>query len=91
MDAKSMTQAEVWSLVGRIIHYGPLVPLGRFNIDKLIAINGKWAAKTAVVALSPAVLRQLEFWLVILNVTSGVAAIPPPPTWEPGLGAGIFY
>ena len=90
MDAKSLTQAEVWSLVGRIIHYGPLVPLGRFNIDKLIAINGKWAAKTAVVALSPAVLRQLEFWLVILNVTSGVAAIPPPPTWAPAWAREFF-
>jgi len=88
--AGRLTQAEIWSLVGRIIHYCPLVPLGRFNIDKLIAINGKWANKSAMVDLSPAVIRQLDFWVTILNVTSGVAAIPPPPTWAPAWAREFF-
>ena len=41
MAAVALRQDEVWSLVGRIIHYCPLVPAGRFNICQLIKINGK--------------------------------------------------
>jgi len=90
LAAVGLRQDEVWSLVGRIIHYCPLVPAGRFNICELIRINGKTGDKAAIVPLTAAVKRQLRFWLVLLNVSSGLASIPRPPTWAPAW-AREFY
>ena len=90
LAAVALRQDEIWSLVGRIIHYCPLVPAGRFNINELIAINGKWGLKSKLVQLGPAVKRQLRFWLVILNVTAGLATIPLPPTWAPAWSREFF-
>ena len=75
-----LPQREVWSLVGRIVHYCPLVPAGRFNVGHLIGINGKSADKEEQVEITEPVKRQLHFWLVVLNVSSGLATIPPPIT-----------
>ena len=85
IGAAVLPQREVWSLVGRIVHYCPLVPSGRFNLCHLIKINGKGADKEALVEMTEPVKRQLRFWLVVLNVSSGLASIPPPlvgtPAW----------
>jgi hypothetical protein len=39
IDADTLAQHQVWSLVGRVLHYAPLVPSGRFNIVHLISAN----------------------------------------------------
>ena len=75
-----LPQREVWSLVGRIVLYCPLVPAGRFNVGHLIGINVKSADKEEQVEITEPVKRQLHFWLVVLNVSSGLATIPPPIT-----------
>ena len=82
MAAAMLPRLEVWSLVGRVIHYCPLVPAGRFNIHHLIKINGKAGGRHDLVPITDNVKRQLRFWLVILNATSGLASIPAV-----GLGA----
>jgi len=82
--ADSLRQDQVWSVVGRIIHYCPLVPAGRFNLDHLIKANSVSADKAAVVKLSAAFKRQLHFWLLIIRVSSGLARMPdlsPLPAW----------
>ena len=80
-----MPQREVWSLVGRIVHYCPLVLAGRFNICHLIRINGKSEDRNARVEIEDCVKRQMKFWLIVLNVTDGLATIPGPlltaPAW----------
>jgi len=76
LAAEEMRQDEVWSLVGRIIHYAPLVPCGRFNIDHLVAANGVSTEKAARVPVSAALKRQLYFWLLIVRVSTGVARMP---------------
>jgi len=76
LEAREMRQDAVWSLVGRIIHYAPLVPCGRFNIDHLVAANGASSEKAAMVPLSAALKRQLYFWLLIVRVSTGVAGMP---------------
>ena len=75
-----LPQREVWRVVGRIVHYCPLVPAGRFNVGHLIGINVKSADKEEQVEITEPVKRQLHFWLVVLNVSSGLATIPPPIT-----------
>ena len=85
MAAQWLPQREVWSLVGRIVHYCPLVPAGRFNICHLIRINGKSEDRNARVEIEDCVKRQMKFWLIVLNVTDGLATIPGPlltaPAW----------
>ena len=76
MAAEWLPQREVWSLVGRIVHYCPLVPADRFNINHLIRINGKSLDKNARVEIEDCVKRQMKFWLVVLNMTDGLATIP---------------
>ena len=80
IGAAALPQREVWSLVGRIVHYCPLVPAGRFNLCHLIKVNSKEADREAMVEMKEPVKRQLWFWLVVLNVSSGLASIPPPLT-----------
>jgi hypothetical protein len=36
LSEDSLAQHEMWSLVGRVLHYTPLIPGGRFNIVELI-------------------------------------------------------
>ena len=41
LHAAAIPRHEVWSLVGRIINYCPLVAAGRFNLHHLVRVNGK--------------------------------------------------
>ena len=85
MDADCLRQDEIWSLVGRVLHYCPLVLAGRFNIDHLIKVNGVSSEKKRLVELSPAFKRQVWFWLTMVRVSSGHCRIPDPedrfPVW----------
>ena len=84
LEAEHLRQDQVWSLVGRIIHYAPLVPCGRFNIDHLVRANAMAADRAALVPLSAALKRQLEFWRLIIRVSSGYSRLPdlsPLPAW----------
>jgi hypothetical protein len=80
-----MMQHEVWSLVGKILHYAPLIPCGRFNIGELIKASGASSDRLATVEMSTGIRRQLHFWWIMLKATTGLAAIPPPadkfPAW----------
>ena len=86
LHAAALSRREVWSLVGRIIHYCPLVAAGRFNVNHLIRINGKAGGKDDLVPLDELVKRQLRFWLVVLNASTGLASIPAggmsAPAWS---------
>jgi hypothetical protein len=37
--AKTVRQDEIWRIVGRVIHYAPLIPAGKFNIDYFMQAN----------------------------------------------------
>jgi hypothetical protein len=78
-------QHEIWSLAGRLLHYAPLVPTGRFNIDHVIAANSVSEDRNMAVVVSPELVRQLFFWYTLLQVTDNLASIPPPtlrfPVW----------
>ena len=93
VSAQSIPQAEMASIAGRIMHYAPLVPLGKFNIMYLLKAAGSQAARTDLVDISPDTRRQLYFWLVVLRATDGHTRIPsifpfPPWTFEFWTDAG---
>jgi hypothetical protein len=85
LGREEVKQAEIWSVAGRIMHYAPLIPCGRFNLDHVVAANGISRERDHVVWLWPGLKRQLWFWHTMVVATSGYTRIPdpaagPPPT-----------
>jgi len=85
MTADTLQQHEVWSLVGKLIHYAPLIPNAKYNIGHLIIANAASNDRNNTVILTPDIKKQLHFWWVMLKTTTGLAAIPLPtsrlPAW----------
>jgi hypothetical protein len=85
IEADTLPQHEVWSLVGRLIHYAPLIPCGRYNIGQLITASTASKDRNAVVALTADMKHEMYFWWLMLKVTNKLTAIPPPasrfPAW----------
>jgi len=83
LRAEKMTQRDIWSLVGKIIHYCPLIQSGRFNIVHLIKLNSASSVKSHKSDIPPEAKRQLWFWRTILLATNGGASIPVLPEVTP--------
>ena len=85
LEADQLPQHEIWSLVGRLLHYGPLIPASRFNIGHLIKASSISSNRRFPVFITPDMKRQLHFWFVILRATDGLVSIPTPvntvPAW----------
>jgi hypothetical protein len=82
--AHQVQQHEIWSLVGRVLHYAPLIPGGRFNISELIAANNLSDDRLSWVTVTAGLRRQLHFWWILLKTTTGLCTIPEPerfPAW----------
>lgn len=82
--AEKIRQHEVWSLVGRILHYAPLIPGGRFNISELIKAQSSSTDRLAWVEVTAPMKQQLHFWWILIKTTDGVTSIPAPdrfPAW----------
>jgi hypothetical protein len=69
---------DMHSLAGKLIHVKPLVPSGRFNIDKVMKVYAVAARTEEPVRISSVCRRQLRFWLLFLQVCSGRVSIPAP-------------
>jgi hypothetical protein len=83
LEEDFMVQHEMWSLVGRLIHYAPLIPCGKFNIGHLITAGAASTDRNATILLNSDIKRQLYFWWLMLKVTDKVTSIPPPATLFP--------
>ncbi len=85
LEAEFLKQADVWSLCGRILHYAPLIPGGRFNLDQIIIANGISADRRYPVEIHSRLKRQLHFWLTMIRVCAQATKIPDPedrlPIW----------
>ena len=82
---KRVRQEDLASLVGKILHYGPLVPGGRFNLDHMLKARAAAAEKRDWVAVKVELVRQLRFWELLLKAVSGQGSIRdvdrPMPAW----------
>jgi len=84
LSADRLQLHDIWSLVGRILHYAPLVPGGKFNISELISLHGSSSNRADWADLTPTFKKQLYFWWVMLKTTNSVVSIPAPdrfPAW----------
>jgi hypothetical protein len=88
LSADVLSQSEVWSVAGRVMHYAPLIPCGRFNLEHVIRANSLSKDKNFLVPVSSDLKRQLWFWYTMVLATSGLTRIPsvgdvlPPWTRE---------
>jgi len=86
--ASVLPQHELWSLIGRLLHYAPLIPESRFFIRHILKLNNVSEDRNHLVAIPPAARRQMNCWSLLLRATNGYCAIPrvpenfPPWTWE---------
>jgi hypothetical protein len=69
-------QEELASLNGRILHYAPLVPSGRFNLNYIIKAAGSSQNRKDRIPVTEDLKRQLWFWWLMLKATDGFVAIP---------------
>jgi hypothetical protein len=78
LTQETLPQHEMWSLVGRVLHYAPLVPCGKFNIGELIIAGATSKDRNHTVPMTADIRQQLYFWWLMLKTTSGLASIPSP-------------
>jgi hypothetical protein len=90
LAVEEVRQDVLWSLCGRILHYMPLIPGGRFNINYVLAANNVSADRGHPVHVTAALKRQLHFWLVCLKATAGRCSIPRPPGRLPAWAVEYF-
>jgi hypothetical protein len=85
IEAAEVKQEEIWSLAGRIMHYAPLVPAGKYNMRHILKANAVSADGRHQVTVTPELRKQLHFWMIVVKTTSGTAEIPKPeyalPAW----------
>jgi len=90
LGSETLPQHEIWSLVGRLLHYAPLVPTGRFNIGHLVKATSCSLLRSFPVHVTAAMKRQLDFWYIMLRTTNGFATIPAPITRRPAWAVQFF-
>lgn len=72
----AVRQDEIWRVVGRAIHYAPLIPSGRLNLDYLMRANKVSDDANHLVRITPELRRQCEFWILMIKLCSGTTGIP---------------
>ena len=59
-------QEIIWSLCGRILHYAPLVPTGRFNLDQIIRANAVSKDREYPIEVMAKLKHQIWFWITMI-------------------------
>jgi len=75
-SGEGVLRGEIWSLTGRILHYAPLIPCGRFNLEYILAANAMEGGPKDVVKIPVELQRQLKFWRLLVLATDGLCRIP---------------
>ena len=76
--ADELRQDDIWQLVGRAVHYAPLIPAGRFNLDHLMRANCVSPDRDHLVRISAKLRRQAHFWILMIKLCDGTTGIPDP-------------
>ena len=80
---------QVQSLAGKLINVRPLIPAGKFNIDRIMLMLADSSSGEAV-KVSEEGRRQLLFWQVALLACNGRLSIPDPGLATPPWALELF-
>ena len=86
---EELSDKQAQSLVGKLINIRPLIPAGKFNVDKIMALLAD-SSKSKVVQVSDECKRQLKFWELALLACNGRLSIPAVERELPGWATEIF-
>lgn len=85
IESETTTQLKIWSIVGKLIHIRPLIPLGKYNFHHLLKFNSASTNKDEELTLSSQCKQQLFFWYTMLRLCPNNISIPNPdvklPSW----------
>ena len=84
-----LSDKQAQSLVGKLINIRPLIPAGKFNVDKIMALLAD-SSKSKVVQVSDGCKRQLKFWELALLACNGRLSIPAVERELPVWATEIF-
>ena len=77
-----MSKGSLETIIGKVTHYGPLVPGGKFNRSWLLKLDRRVAPKDEMLKLTPGCINQLKWWLAALATCSTGAPIPDIRDWS---------
>ncbi len=86
----SMRQDDIWRIVGRVVHYAPLIPDGKFNIDCFMLANKHSDERDAQVPITDKLRRQAGFWILMMKLCSGTSGIPDLSAGFPAWTTEVF-
>ena len=81
---EEITKGGLETIIGKVTHYGPLIPNGRFNRSWLLAHDGgevKESSKQEILKLSKCAVHQMRWWLAALQTCHEGAPIPDIRNW----------
>ena len=85
MGSQWLEAKKVQSLAGKLINVRPLIPAGKFNIDKIMKLLAD-SCSSERVEVPDDCKRQLRYWEVALRACNGRLSIPDPglvtPPWS---------
>ena len=90
LQADTVKQHQIWSLVGKLIHIRPLIPNGKFNFHHLLAANKSSDNRDAILTLTPSCKKQIFFWLTMIRLCNGNNNIPNPDQSLPPWATNVF-
>ena len=85
----TVTDKQAQSLVGKLVNIRPLIPAGRYNADKIMALLAA-SSKSKVVVVDAECHRQLRFWETALLACNGRLSIPEAAAALPPWAADIY-
>ena len=88
--ADQVAQVRIWSIVGKIIHILPLIPLGKFNIHHLLELNCVSLERNTQISLTPGFKKQIYFWFSLLRICSGRGKIINPDKGLPPWAINVY-
>ena len=85
----TITDKQAQSLAGKLINIRPLIPAGKYNVDRIMAMLAA-SSKSKEVGVDDDCKRQLRFWELALLACNGRLSIPDPDSRLPPWAVDVY-
>ena len=89
ISSEMLEAKQVQSLAGKLINVRPLIPAGKFNIDRIMMMLAD-SSRGDAVRVTEEGRRQLRYWEVALLACNGRLSIPDPSLKTPPWALELF-
>ena len=88
-ECETVSDKQAQSLAGKLINIRPLIPAGKFNVDKIMALLDA-SSKSKTVKVTEDCKSQLKFWELATLACNGRLSIPRPDRGLPAWAVNIY-